>query len=323
MQGEVVKTRWKKITELEKIENAIIKENYKITRGEALELYEAEDVGRLAKSADRIRQSCAPKNISICSIINAKSGGCSENCKYCAQSAHWKTSCAKTDFVAPKNAVEFCDLALKNKVRRVALVASGRGTTGKDFDAAIECFSKMKSKFGEKLQLCASLGIISFDALLKLKEIGVVRYHHNLETSENFYPNICTTHTYRDRVQTILDAKKAGLEICSGGIIGLGESAEDRIDIAFALRDLDVQSVPINILTAIKGTPLENNAPLLKEEILKTIAIFRFIMPSQMIRCAAGRKNLGAFQSGANALISGDFLTPQGSANNEDIAMLE
>lgn len=178
------------------------------------------------------------------------------------------------------------------------------------------------------MAVCASFGIIQSRQLEQLKAAGVSRYHHNLETGKNFYKNICTTHTYEERINTIKAAKKAGLEICCGGIIGMGESKEDRLDLALAIRKLDVQSVPINILTPIPGTPLENTKPISKDEILRTIAIFRFIMPSQTIRCAAGRKKLGnngedAFLSGANALISGDFLTTPGSTNKEDIEMLQ
>ena len=313
---------------LHELENAVINENHKVTKEEAIQLYETEQASELFGAADRIRKSCCTNSSSVCSIINAKMGKCGENCKYCAQSAHWKTSCQTTSIIQPQESIKFCERALENHVSRISLVTSGRGLSGKDFEAAIENFKAIKEKLKDKIKLCASLGILSFEQMQELRLAGVERYHHNIETGKNYFANICTTHSYNDRIQTILNAKKAGLEICSGGIIGLGESREDRIDLALELRRLEVQSVPINILTPIKGTPLENAEKISQEEALRTISVFRFIMPSQTIRCAAGRKSLGnngedAVLTGANALISGDFLTTPGSTNDEDISMLK
>lgn len=313
---------------LSKLENAVIKENRKITKEEALQLYSTENAGELFEAANRIRKNCCKNTSSVCSIINAKTGSCGENCSYCAQSAHWNTSCGASEIISPEKSTELCGRALKNRVSRISLVTSGRGLSGKDFEAALENFRAIKEKFKDKIRLCASLGILSLEQMQALKLAGVERYHHNIETGENYFPKICTTHSYSDRIRTIQNAKKAGLEICSGGIIGLGESIGDRIDMAIELHGLDVQSVPVNILSPIKGTPLENAEPLAQEEALRIISVFRFIMPSQTIRCAAGRKSLGkngeaAFLAGANALISGDFLTIPGSTNDEDILMLE
>lgn len=310
------------------IVSKIINEKYLISKEESLYLYKKIPTEELCNSANKIRQSCCSKNSNICSIINAKQGGCSENCHYCAQSSHWNTSCTPLKMVTPQKASELSLLALNNKVKRIALVTAGKGLCGKDFETALECFKKILKDSDNKMAVCASLGIISEEQMQQLKEAGVSRYHHNLETSKKFYKNICTTHTYEDRVNTIKLAKKAGLQICCGGIIGMGESKEDRIDLALAIRELNVQSVPINILTPIQGTPLENIEPISKDEVLRTIAMFRFIMPSQTIRCAAGRKKLGnngidAFLSGANAMISGDFLTTPGSTNNEDVEMMK
>lgn len=312
---------------IETLKKKIIEEKYSITKEEAIALFD-QPLEELAKAANEIRIACAPKSTSVCSIISAKQGKCSENCKYCAQSAHWETGCSCHAMISPEDAVPQCRKAIENRVSRLSLVTSGRGLKGNEFNQALECFREIKKATDGKLLLCASHGILSYDQMLQLKEAGVVRYHHNIETSRNHYAKICTTHTFEDRIETIKNAKKAGLEICCGGIIGMGESLEDRIDFAFTIKELDVQSVPVNILNPIPGTPLENLSPLSKEEILKSIAIFRFIMPSQFIRCAAGRKALGkngrdAFLSGANALISGDFLTVEGSTNTEDIEMLE
>ena len=313
-------------TFVQQIEDAIIHGGHEVTKDEALKLYD-EDSHELCQAANRIRQQCASPVTSVCSVINARQGGCSENCSYCAQSSHWSTSCQRVAMIDPDRAVELCLRALQGQVSRISLVTSGRTVSGDDFERVLESFRAIKDQVGGKMALCASLGIISFDQLLALKEVGVVRYHHNLETSEHFFPHICTSHTWRDRINTAQNAKKAGLELCCGGIIGMGEGRADRVELALAIRSLDVQSVPINVLTPIKGTPLEGTPPLCKEEILKTIAVFRFLMPRQVIRCAAGRKSLGdngrdAFSSGANALISGDFLTVPGSSNEEDLAML-
>lgn len=312
---------------IDEIERKIIEEHYEISRQEALALFDF-PLEKLSAAADRIRKSCAPKTTSVCSIISAKQGSCGENCKFCAQSAHWKTSCTSHCMVNAEKVLEYCNRAIENKVSRLSLVTSGGALSPKDFDKAVECYKQVIPKLNGKLLMCASHGMLEYDDMIRLKQSGVVRYHHNLETSKNYFDKICTSHSYDDRINTILAAKKAGLEICCGGIIGMGESIEDRIDLAMAIRELDVQSVPVNVLNPIPGTPFENLTVLTKEEILKTIAVFRFIMPSQFIRCAAGRKSLGkngedAFLSGANALISGDFLTVEGSSNREDIEMLE
>ncbi|MGN0729539.1 biotin synthase BioB [Treponema sp.] len=312
----------------EELENAVIHQSHQVTREEALELYKEEQPSKLFEAADRIRKNFCPNTTSICSIINAKSGKCGEDCKYCAQSAHWKSMHSFSEVIEPEKSVELCRRAVDNSIRRISLVTSGRGLSGKEFEAALENFRAIKNCLHDKIKLCASLGILSPEQMQELKKTGVERYHHNLETSQNYFGKICTTHSYTERVQTILNAKKAGLEICSGGIIGMGETREDRIDMALELRNLDVQSVPINVLMPVKGTPFESMEKIPREEILKTIAVFRFIMPAQTIRCAAGRKSLGdngrdAFLSGANALISGDFLTTSGSTNEEDISMLK
>ena len=230
--------------------------------------------------------------------------------------------------ILPEDAALTAEKAVAENITRLSLVTAGRPLSGKDFDTALECFRAISRKCGKKLKLCASLGILAPEQMEQLKASGVTRYHHNIETSESFFPSICTTHTYKDRINTIRAAQNAGLEICSGGIIGMGESRKDRIKFAAAIRSLNVQSVPVNILTPIAGTPFQDVPSLSAEEILRTLAVFRFMMPSQTIRCAAGRKTIGnngerAFRSGANALISGDFLTTTGSSTAEDIAMLK
>ena len=305
----------------------ISEENHKVDFDEAMKLYSVADSNELFESANNLRKKFCPSTTSVCSIINAKQGRCSENCKYCAQSAWWKTDCPSSDVIDAKLALEKTKYAAANKISRLSLVTAGKGISGPDFEKVLECF-KTITEGCPQVKLCASLGIISYEQMLRLKEVGVVRYHHNIECCESYYPNICTSHSYGDRIKTLQAAKKAELELCCGGIIGLGEGRAERVKLALALREIGPQSIPINILSPIKGTPLENAKELSKDEILRTIAVFRFIMPAATLRTAAGRKKLGrngidSFKSGANALISGDFLTIEGSSNDEDLQMLE
>ena len=307
---------------------SVIHDSYVVSEDDAMDLYQSDAPEELFSAAEKIVQSCCTKKAELCSIINAKQGRCPENCRYCAQSAHWKTSCTSTQMILPEDAALTAEKAAAGHITRISLVTAGRALSGKDFDTALECFRTISRKCGKKLKLCASLGILAPEQMEQLKAAGVTRYHHNIETSESFFPSICTTHTYKDRINTIRAAQNAGLEICSGGIIGMGESRKDRIEFAAAIRNLNVQSVPVNILTPIAGTPFQDIPSVSTEEILRTLAVFRFMMPSQTIRCAEGRKTIGnngerAFRSGANALISGDFLTTSGSSTAEDIAMLK
>ncbi|MBO4385724.1 MAG: biotin synthase BioB [Treponema sp.] len=311
---------------VQEVKEKIIDYDYKINFEEALSLYSFSDADQLFSAANEIRKTKCSGKTSVCSVINAKQGMCGEDCIYCAQSCRWKTSCKVTPLIAADEAVEKCKLALQCGVHRLSLVTAGRGLCGKDFLQILECFKEI-SKRCPGLKTCASLGIISYSQMLDLKACGVVRYHHNLETSRQFFPNVCKTHSWQERMDTLLAARKAGLELCCGGIIGLGESREDRVSLAFDLLSLKPESIPLNILSPIKGTPLENAKALCKEEILRTIAVFRFILPDSTLRIAAGRKSLGengrdAFLCGANALISGDLLTIPGSTNEDDIAML-
>jgi len=313
-------------TLVEELKEKIIKDDYSINYEEALSLYSYGKAEELFNAANQIRMNKCSRETSVCSIINAKQGNCGEDCRYCAQSCRWKTSCVASDLISLDETVKKCRLALEFNVHRLSLVTAGRGLVGKEFNKITECFRAVSEKC-RGLKTCASLGIISYSQMLELKAAGVVRYHHNLETSRDFFPNICTSHSWQERMNTIMAARKAGLELCCGGIIGLGESRSDRVKLAFDLRTVHPESIPINVLSPIKGTPLENEKSLGKEEILRTIAVFRFILPSSTLRMAAGRKNLGtngrdAFLCGANALISGDLLTISGTTNEDDVRML-
>ena len=262
----------------------------------------------------------------MCTIINGKSGRCGENCKYCAQAACHKTGVDEYDFLP---AEEILTAALENEkagVNRFSIVTSGRALVGKDFDKAIDAYKLLKQNL--KIDLCASHGILNAEQFKRLREVGVKSYHHNIETSRRFFPQICTSHTFDDRIKTIKLAQAAGLSVCSGGIIGMGETWQDRIEMAFELADLNIMSIPINALMAVKGTALENLPPLKPEDILRSIAIFRFINPAANIRLAAGRKLLpdkgrNAFLNGASASITGNMLTTAGTTIQGDLEILK
>ena len=308
---------------------------YKVLNGdiinfeEALELcnlHKVEDIEQLCVSANKIREHFCGDEVDLCSIMNAKSGRCSENCKFCAQSAHYNTNIQVYDLVSREAALALAKENEAEGVNRFSLVTSGRGMCGKDLDKVVDIYSQLLKKVN--MDLCASLGILSQEELEKLRACGITMYHHNLETSREFYGEICTTHSYDERIDTIKAAKAAGMHICSGGIIGLGESFKDRISMAMELRGLEVKSIPVNILNPIAGTPLEDSKPLTQEEILKSIAIFRFINPKALIRLAGGRNLIHeygkhCFEAGANASITGNYLTTSGNKICDDKAMLQ
>lgn len=280
---------------------------------------------KLQAGAALIQEKFFGKRVDLCTIINGKSGRCSENCKYCAQAARHHTGISEYDFLPSEKILAVALANEKAGVNRFAIVTSGRALDGKNFERAIETYKILRAEL--KIDLCASHGILSAEQLQRLRAAGVKRYHHNLETSRRFFPQICTTHTFNDRITTIKLARAAGLEICSGGIIGMGETWQDRIDLAFELAALEIKSIPINILDAISGTPLENLPRLSTEEILRTVAIFRYINPSANIRFAAGRKFLpdggaSAFLHGASAAITGNMLTTSNINIQSDLKLL-
>ena len=272
-----------------------------------------------------IQQKFFGNRVDLCTIINGKSGRCSENCKYCAQSARHKTGVDEYNFLPTEKILEVALTDERAGVNRFSIVTSGRTLDGKNFERAIETYKILREKL--KIELCASHGLLTYEQLQRLKAAGVKRYHHNLETSRRYFPQICTSHTFDDRIKTIKLARAAGLEVCSGGIIGMGETWQDRIDLAFELAALKIKSIPINILNPIKGTPLENLPTLKPEEILRTVAIFRYINPTAHIRLAAGRKFLpdngaSAFLHGASAAITGNMLTTSNTNISSDMKLL-
>jgi biotin synthase len=303
-----------------------------ITRAEALCLFSFEssaDILDLLSWANRIREQFKGNKIHLCSIVNAKAGACSENCSFCAQSSFYQTGSPKYGFVDPEPIREAAEEANRNSVTAVGLVAAWKGLNeGPMLDEICERISELKA--GGKTRPDASLGIIKKQAVAdRLKAAGLECYGHNLESSRRFFPQTCTTHNYDDRLETISYLKKAGIKICSGGIIGMGETREDRCDLAFELRAIGANVVPVNILNPIAGTPFEKNPPLSVMEILKTIACFRFILPRQEIMIAGGRTvNLRdaqsmVFMAGASALMVGNYLTTLNQPVEKDLQMLK
>ena len=299
----------------------------RITRDDELSLFLDCDLKELCEGADLIREHFIGDKVDLCSIINGRSGRCPEDCKYCAQSAHNQTDCEVYDFLPEEQIVEMCKLNESEGVDRFSIVTAGRALTGEEFDKAIHAFETMHREC--KIDLCASMGFLDEEQLHRLHEAGVTSYHHNIETSRRNFPNICTTHTYEQKVETLKKVKAEGMCACSGGIIGMGETWEDRLDMAVSLAELGIDSIPINALMPIKGTPLEDLPQLTEDEILRTIAFFRYINPAANIRLAAGRALLTgdgelAFQSGASATMTGNMLTTAACATiRSDRQMLE
>ena len=299
---------------------------YRITRNDELTIFKICDFMELCQAADEIREKFSGNQVELCSIINGKSGHCSENCRFCAQSAFNKTDCETYDFIEDEKIIARAVQDANEGVHRFAIVTSGRSLSGADFEKAINVYKKMSSTL--KMNFCASFGFLTKDQLLRLKDAGVTRYHHNIETSRRNFPNICTSHTFDMKLETIKTVKEIGMKICSGGIIGMGETFEDKIDMALTLSEAGVDSIPINALMPIKGTPFENIRQLSEDEILRTIAMFRFINPQSTIRLAAGRKLLSnsgekAFNAGANAMITGNMLTTSGTTIAGDISLMK
>lgn len=284
-------------------------------------------LAELIVKANKIRRKFAQDGVELCNILNAKSGTCSQDCKFCAQSAHHKTNAQAYPLKSKQEMLLAAKRAKEIGAERFDIVTSGDKLSEQDFSVIVEAIGEITQKI--KIKMCASLGSMDDQKFSLLKKAGLTRYHHNLETSPRFFPKIVSTHTFADRLKTIKAAKRAGLEVCSGGIIGMGETMDDRIQMALILKKLKVDSVPLNILVPIAGTPLGKRSVLSPEEVIRTIAIFRIILKDKIIKIAAGRESvlkdfqaLG-FMAGANGMLIGGYLTIKGRSVQEDQKLVE
>lgn len=305
--------------------SAKIIDGYKMSRDEALALAETLSLDEICAHADKVRTHFLGRKVDTCSIMNARSGRCSENCKWCAQSAHYSTGCEVYGYVSAESALEHAEFFRKKGVRRFSLVTSGRTVSDADIQKLCDAFAKIRDIGG--IELCGSFGLLNKRQFERLAESGMTRFHCNLETAPSYFPTLCTTHTIEDKISSINAAREAGMSICSGGIIGMGESFVQRVELADTLAALGVDSIPMNILQPIKGTPLENTPPLSVDEILLSFAIFRLMNPKAHIRFAGGRSAIKpaqerALKSGVSAILMGDMLTTVGSSIDEDFKML-
>ncbi len=301
--------------------------------GPLLSRREAEEFLRLPSSstldmlsvAGTVRAVRAPSFFN-CGIVNAKSGRCPENCAFCAQSAHHETGAPVYPFVDQDTLLRKAELAASHGTKRFSLVVSGTMLGEDDVEPLCCAVRRIIRETG--MSVCGSLGILTPERAARYRDAGITRYHHNLETAESFFPRICTTHLYAKDVESLRVARAAGMEVCSGGIIGLGESLEQRAELAWTLAELDVDSIPLNFLNAIKGTRLENMPRLAPEEALRAVALFRIMNPSKDLLIAGGRSHvLGEWQSwlyaaGANGMMTGDYLTTSGAAFEADLTMM-
>ena len=298
-----------------------------INFSEALELMslQGHECMELFSLANRVRSRLGNR-VDLCSIINAKCGMCPEDCKFCAQSVHNNAEVTPYPLMDGEEILNLALMMQEEGAARFCIVTSGKEVDNKDFRKILGYIRKLRSETA--LSICVSIGTLTEKSASELKKAGVSRIHHNLETSAAFFKNICTTHSYSEKINVIHIARAAGLEVCCGGIIGMGESVRDRLELAFTLRDMDVDSIPLNIFNPVRGTSISTEEPLSPMEVIKTIAVFRLILPGKNIRIAGGREvNLRDAQclsllAGANGMLLGNYLTTQGRAPKEDIRMI-
>ena len=293
-----------------------------IGRDEALELLKPERRQELRERAHEVTEKCVEKRFDFCSIINARSGRCTENCKWCAQSAHWKTGCEAYGWVGTEACVKAAKEAEANGADRIGIVTSGRCLSHDDVENVCAALREMRK--ATDISLCASLGLLSEDDLKKLKEAGLQRVHCNLETAPSLFPSLCSTHTTADKLATLRAAKKLGFQICCGGIIGMGETDEQLVEFAFALKEISPNSIPVNVLHPIEGTPLADKGILNPERVVDSVALLRLVNPSTPLRFAGGRRDMSdetaakCIYVGMSAGIAGPLLTTPGADFNDD-----
>lgn len=315
------------MAEIKRLEDIVLSGSF-ITKKEAFDITRItdDDVFALFISANKIRSHFRGNRIELCCILNAKSGACPEDCSFCAQSSKSSASIHVYPLVRKEMIIKKAEEAKEWGIKRFSIVTSGKRLSKEDLSTIIDTIPTIRNM---GVLPCASLGLLKEKDFLLLKEAGLDRYHHNLETSERLFPSICSTHGYKDKIETIEAAKLSGLSVCSGGIFGMGETWEDRINMAFTLRDLDVDSVAINFLIPIKGTPLANMPLLHPFEALKIVSLFRYILPQKEIRICGGRLQiLGEFNSmiflsGADGILTGNYLTTNGRNPKEDLKLIK
>jgi biotin synthase len=300
----------------------------RLGRAQARWLAETAEFEALLFHADRIRGRYCGDAVHLCSILNAKSGACSEDCRFCAQAARYRTGAPVHKLVSEDRMVEAAEEAAGPGPDRFGIVTSGESACEDPAALAAICAAAQRIRDGGKIEPCVSIGRLSPDHCARLKAAGLRRIHHNLETSERFYPQVCTTHSHADRVATVRNAKAAGLQVCCGGLFGLGETWDDRIDLALELRDLAVDSVPINFLNPVPGTPLGDRELLPPREALRIVALYRFLLPDKEIKVCGGREatlrdlQSWMFRAGASGTMLGNYLTTQGRSAEDDLRMM-
>jgi biotin synthase len=308
---------------------AIVKDGRQLSREDLVPLAGDEcDAYELMYGANLLRRHFKGDTVDLCSILNAKSGLCPEDCKFCAQSARYATGAPEYPLVSDETVTGAAKKAKSDGAQRIGIVTSGPELSIQEFDGLIATIESITGSKDSGLGCCCSLGTLSREAAARLHAAGVRRYHHNIETSRRFFAEICSTHTFDERLETLKTAKAAGLQTCSGGIFGMGETWDDRIDMALTLRELDVDSVPVNFLVPIQGTPLGKMSLLEPLEALKIIALFRFALPQKDIRICAGKETVlrdlqsWIFYAGANATMVGGYLTRPARPAEQEIRMI-
>ncbi|VBB47934.1 Biotin synthase [uncultured Desulfatiglans sp.] len=293
---------------------------------QALAALPDEEVMNVLPGADILREKHSGRTVHLCTILNAKSGRCSEDCAFCAQSAFARTSAPVYPFVGRDHVQASARQVSRTPVHRFSIVTSGKRLSKAELSSLCEGLNELGSS---RLRFCASLGTLDREDCAKLKQAGVSRYHHNLESSESFYNQICTTHSFRERFETIQAAKEAGLSVCAGGLFGIGETDQQVLELALTLKALNVDAVPLNFLTPIPGTRLQDAHYLTPLRCLKIIAIFRYVLPDKEILICGGREaNLQElhpliFHAGASGMMTGNYLTTKGRTLDQDLSLLD
>lgn len=313
------------LTHLDQVKQRALQEE--IPTAEDLQQIANAPISHLVEAAHEVTIHKASQVFNFCAIVNAKSGRCSENCHWCAQSRHFEGQCVIYPLLEAKKIIEAALIAQRSGATRFSLVTSGRKLSRREVREAAEIVRELKKE--TSLEICISAGLLTAEEFQFLAKAGVCRCHCNLEACENFFPHVCSSHTFADKLKTIEAARSAGLDICSGGIIGMGESRQNRIELALTLKKLEISSIPINILEPIKGTPLELIKSISEEEIIRTIALFRLSNPKAYLRFAGGRRRLSdsatrlALRAGINSAIVGDMLTTKGTGIEKDKKLVE